>query len=78
MARKFELSDEHLPLDIRSSVLVHDIHDASGRLVVSVWREGENDARALHRAEVIKSALTWAESLADVRAADNVQQRAGE
>jgi hypothetical protein len=31
-----------------------------------VWRE-DGDARSLQRAEVIKSALEWAESLAECR-----------
>ncbi len=57
-------TDSHLPLEIRSSVSCHDIHDATGKMVATVWQE-EGDTRALQRAEVMKSALEWAECLAE-------------
>ncbi len=81
MPTKIELTDDHLPLEVTKTGLP-EIHDADGNLIVTVWPNPTGKgalARARNRAEIIKAALTWAESLADVRAADlRIQQRAGE
>ena len=77
MPTEIEQTDSHLPLEIRSSAIAHYIHDATGRRLITVWRPAD-DTRSLHRAEVIKSALEWAESLADVRESDlRVQEMPG-
>ena len=59
-----KLTDSHLPLEIRSSALGHSIYDSTGKMIATVWREA-GDTRALQRAEVMKSALEWAECLAE-------------
>lgn len=59
-------SDSPLPMEIRSTVSGHDIYDATGLIIATVWREA-GDTRSLQRAELMKSALEWSEELAECR-----------